>query len=143
MLTDYPQIHRLCYSIQMCLHACGKGRGETTGRSFPSPRVTEPCEPIFLGFSPKKKCLAWLNVRCRKATACGLSPFYARLMYSRERKATTTLSGVERRETLGTNLKEPDFDTDLDNLCRNLKDMYGNITRFIFKSEYWVECTYI
>ena len=26
--------------------------------------------------------------------------------------------------------------------CRNLKDLYGNILRFIFKSKYWVECSY-
>ena len=28
-------------------------------------------------------------------------------------------------------------------VCRNLKDLYENILRFIFKSKYWVECLYI
>ena len=28
-------------------------------------------------------------------------------------------------------------------VCRNLKDLYGNILRFTFKSKYWVECSYI
>ena len=30
-----------------------------------------------------------------------------------------------------------------DNLCRNLKDLYENILRFIFKPKYWVECSCI
>ena len=28
-------------------------------------------------------------------------------------------------------------------VCRNLKDLYGNILRFMFKSKYWLECSYI
>ena len=28
-------------------------------------------------------------------------------------------------------------------VCRNIKDLYGKILRFIFKSKYWVECSYI
>ena len=28
-------------------------------------------------------------------------------------------------------------------VCRNWKDLHGNILRFIFKSKYWVDCSYV